>query len=118
MKFTNGYWMAREGVEPHFAACAYEAEQQGDELAVFAPERQIRHRGDTLNAQLLTIRYSSPIRNIIRVRISHFEGEADRGPHFSIESDASFKPVIGITQEEAVLKSGDLSVRVELGKGV
>jgi alpha-D-xyloside xylohydrolase len=117
MKFTNGYWMAKEGVSPHFAVCAYEAEQQGDELVVFAPERQIRHRGDTLNAQLLTIRYSSPMHNIIRVRISHFEGEADRGPHFSIESDTSFKPVISITQKEAVLKSGDLSVRVELDKG-
>jgi alpha-D-xyloside xylohydrolase len=117
MKFTNGYWMPKEGVTPHFAACAYEAEQQGDELVVYAPERQIRHRGDTLNAQLLTVKFSSPMRNIIRVRISHFEGEVDRGPHFDIESDTSFKPIIGITQEEAVLKSGDLSVRVELDKG-
>ena len=115
MKFTNGYWMIKDGIEPHFAACAIEPEQKGNELVVYAPERHIRHRGDTLNAQLLTIRYSSPIRNVIKVRVSHFEGGVDKGPHFELcDSDSSFKPNVSITEKNAVLESGDLSVNIDL----
>ncbi|MDR2701826.1 MAG: alpha-xylosidase [Spirochaetaceae bacterium] len=120
MKFTNGYWLIREGVEAHFAASALEAEQQGNELVVYAPERQIRHRVDTLNMPLLTLRYSSPMKNVIRVRISHFEGGPDRGPHFPLEYDpasgSAIKPAIRVTEKEAVLESGELSVCIEQGR--
>ncbi|MCL2264690.1 MAG: alpha-xylosidase [Treponema sp.] len=112
MKFTNGYWMIKEGVESHFAACAYEVEQQGNELVAYAPERHINHRGDTLNAQLLTIRYSSPMQNIIKVRISHFDGAVDNRPRFPLESEQGFKPSVNITEKEASLQSGKLSVTV------
>jgi alpha-D-xyloside xylohydrolase len=117
MKFTNGYWLVREGVEAHFAASAIEAEQKGNELVVYAPERQIRHRTDTLNMPLLTVRYSSPMRNVIRVRISHFEGGVDRGPRFPLENVPAFKPSIHITEQEAVLESGELSVSIEQAHG-
>jgi alpha-D-xyloside xylohydrolase len=115
MKFTNGYWLIKEGVQAHFAACPAEIEQKDDELVVYAPERPIRHRGDTLNMQLLTIRYSSPMKNIIRVRISHHEGGAGTRPHFPLEKDSNFKPSIRISEKEAVLESGDISVSVEKG---
>jgi len=115
MKFTDGYWLIREGIQAHFAACPAEIEQQGDELVVYAPEKPIRHRGDTLNMQLLAIRYSSPMKNVIRVRISHFEGGLDNRPNFILESDPSFKPSIRIQEKEAVLESGGLSVSVERG---
>jgi alpha-D-xyloside xylohydrolase len=107
----------KEGIEPHYAACAYEAEQQGDELVVYAPERPINARGATLGNLLFTIRYSSPMENVIKVRISHFEGGVDVGPHFPLEQrgGAAFKPSVRVTQESAVLESGGLSVFVEKG---
>jgi len=112
MKFTNGYWNIKDGVEPHFAACAHEIEQQGNDLVVYAPEKHINHRGDTLNAQLLTIRYSSPMQNIIKVRISHFEGANDNRPRFPLESEKGFKPQVVVGEKEASLQSGKLSVTV------
>ena len=115
MKFTNGYWMIKDGVEPHFANCAIEPARQGDELVVYAPERPVRHRGDTLNAQLLTIRYSSPMKNVIKVRISHFEGGLDRAPCFELDETDSFKPNVRITEKNACLESGELSVCVDIG---
>ena len=114
MKFTDGYWMIKEDIEPHFAAYVYEARQQGDELVLYALEKQINHRGDTLNAQLLTIRYSSPMADIIKVRVSHFEGANDNRPRFPLESDPSFKPSINITDKEALFQSGSLSVSNEI----
>ena len=113
MKFTNGYWLIRDGVRAHFAACPAEIETQGGELVVYAPEKPIQHRADTLNMQLLTVRYSSPVKNIIKVRVSHFEGGLNNRPGFHLESDPEFRPSIQITEKEAVLKSGELSVTVE-----
>nr|AGS51675.1 alpha-xylosidase [uncultured bacterium contig00026] len=122
MKFTNGYWLIKDGIEPHFAACAIEPEARESELVVYAPERHIRHRGDTLNAQLLTIRYSSPMENIIRVRVSHFEGGEDKGPHFELVNgsagdDGAVKTDIRITDGKAVFESGKLSVSVDINSG-
>jgi alpha-D-xyloside xylohydrolase len=114
MKFTDGYWKIKEGINTHFVSCAFETEQQGDELVVYAPEKQIKNRGDTLNMPLLTVRYSSPLRNVIKVRISHFEGTIDREPYFPLETAAekNFKPLVQITGESAVLENGELSVTV------
>jgi alpha-D-xyloside xylohydrolase len=117
MKFTDGYWKIKEGIQACFASCAFETEQQGDELVVYAPEKPIRHRGDTLNMPLLTVRYSSPLRNVIKVRISHFEGVLDKGPRFplNIEAGKDFRPSVRITNENAVFESGELSVTVKYG---
>ena len=30
MKFTNGYWLVKEGVVPNYAAQGFEAEQNGN----------------------------------------------------------------------------------------
>jgi alpha-D-xyloside xylohydrolase len=115
MKFTNGYWLLKEGIEAHFAATAYEAETDGETLVVYASDREIRTRGDTLNRPALTVRYSSPMKNVIRVRISHFEGQIDRGPRFEIAEDAAWKGDVSINDDEAVFRSGELAVQVKLG---
>ncbi|MDR2808775.1 MAG: alpha-xylosidase [Spirochaetaceae bacterium] len=115
MKFTNGYWLVKEGVEPHFAATAVEAQKDGDELVVYAPDKPIRTRGDTLNTPELTIRYSSPMKNIIRVSITHFKGQIDNAPHFDLNRDDAFHGEITVNAGEAVFSAGDLSVHVPLG---
>ena len=115
MKFTNGYWLIRDGIEPHFAAQGYEAEQEGNELVVYAPDHPLRTRGDTLGGVVLTIRYASPAQNVIRVRVSHFEGAINRGPRFELTPDNTFKPEIRVTDKEATLKAGDFTVHAGLG---
>ena len=114
MKFTNGYWLIKEGFEALFASCAIEAEQQGDELVVYAPERPVRHRSDAL-MRLLTIRYSSPMKNVIKVKITHFAGVPDKEPHFPLGTEPGFKPVIRMDENKSVLTSGDLSLSIEHG---
>jgi alpha-D-xyloside xylohydrolase len=113
MKFTNGYWMERAGLESCYATQVVEIEKQGSELVVYAATRITKSRGDTLNAPLLTIRYSSPMKNIIKVRISHFEGALDRGPAFETSKERAFKPEIELASEGASLKTGDLEVCLE-----
>jgi hypothetical protein len=75
VNFTNGYWLLGEGVQARYPAQAYDVSVEADALVVFAPTEKIRHRGDTFNRPLLTVRCSSPAPDVISVAISHFVGE-------------------------------------------
>ena len=41
MKITNGMWLIREGMEPQYAAEAYDVDESADGLMVYAPVRRI-----------------------------------------------------------------------------
>ena len=84
MKFTDGNWMHLPGVSAHHASEAHLAYDQGDRLRILAPCHPIRHRGDTLSGPLLTVDLSSPLPDVIRVKVTHFEGALDNGPHFEV----------------------------------
>lgn len=114
MKFTNGYWVVRDGFSANFAAQAYDVREQNGTLEVYAPVKVTKTRGDSLNATLLTVRYSSPMPNVIKVKVSHYEGSYDAGPSFELNSDPSFKPTISISEKEASITSGNLTANVSI----
>ncbi len=118
MKFTNGYWLVKDGVTPNFACQAYEAEETADGLTVYATVKPTATRGDILNSGLLTVRYSSPAKNVIRVRVSHFEGVKDDGPSFELNdaTEPGYRAKVSIGETEASFAAGDLSVAVSRGK--
>jgi alpha-D-xyloside xylohydrolase len=115
MKFTDGYWLIKNGIDANFAIQAMETETDGDSLKIYATVKPTHSRGDTVNATILTVRYSSPMKNIIRVRLSHFDGANSPGPDFALARDADFSPVIEDLPEAAILQAGNLSVRIAKG---
>ena len=112
MKFTDGYWQMRPGLRPHYAAQVHEVIAEHNTLTVYAPIGKLQERGHTVNQPLLTIRFSSPMQNVIRVQILHHKGTALRQPTFEIYSLPT--PQVSIFNDEswAMLTSGDLSVRI------
>jgi alpha-D-xyloside xylohydrolase len=117
MKFTDGNWMMRKGVRAFYPAQAYDIEAARDSLTVYAPTRPIQHRGDTLDGTLLTVRFSSPMPDVIRVRLTHFSGVEGRGPHFPLLSQEAAGVTVHDSDRAAVLTSGRLSVRVNRAGG-
>jgi alpha-D-xyloside xylohydrolase len=115
MKFTNGFWRIRDGVQPNYAEQVHEVEATADELVVYAPTKKLRNRGDTLNLPLLTIHFSSPMENVIRVKIVHHKGVRDPKPEFVINEQAGRNPAITNDEKYASLTSGDLTVRIHKG---
>ena len=83
MKFTDGNWMMRQGVKAFYPAQTYEVETGADTLTIHGT-RQVRHRGDTLDGPAITVRFSSPMPDVICVRLTHFSGVQDKGPHFPL----------------------------------
>jgi alpha-D-xyloside xylohydrolase len=111
MKFTDGNWLMREGVQAFYPTQAYDREVADGELTVYAT-RQIRHRGDTLIGPLLTIQFSSPLPDVIRVRLTHFAGRLPALPEFPVLAEAALDVRIVDDEHGTILTSGRLSVRV------
>ena len=111
MKFTDGYWLMRSGVQPHFAIQASEFESGTDALTVYAATQKVNGRGDTLNQALLTVRFSTAMKNIIRVQAWHHKGAGNPAPQFGLH-EVPTSPTIEISPQFASLTSGELTVRI------
>ncbi|MDI9832714.1 MULTISPECIES: alpha-xylosidase [unclassified Streptomyces] len=116
MKFTNGYWLLREGITAAYPAEVLDAVPGPGTLRVHAPTQPIRHRGDLLKGPLITVDCTAPMPGVIGVRITHFEGGVETGPHFELRHEPH-DPVVAVDDEQAVLTSGDLSVRFRMDGG-
>ena len=112
MKFSDGNWMMQKGVRASYAAEAYDCEAVGDSLRIYAPTRQIRHRGDTLEGPLLTLDVSSPMADVIGVKVAHFVGERDKGPHYPLFPSSTDAATVTISETAAELTAGKLQARI------
>ena len=115
MKFTDGYWLSREGYTSLCPAQAYDAREKDGALEVYAPVRLVRERGDTLNGPQLTFEVSSPASDVARVRMSHFRGGLRIGPEFSLASEPGTHAQVRIDDHEASLTTGNLQVKFHRG---
>ena len=79
MKFTDGYWVVKKGIEPLYAVEYFGNQFDGETLTVFVPGKHITDRGACLNLGMLTIRISSPMEDVIKVVVSHFDGVLEIG---------------------------------------
>ncbi|WP_157425657.1 alpha-xylosidase [Agromyces salentinus] len=111
MKFTDGFWQLRPGVEAQYAQEAYELEAHDDELVALAPTRVIRDRGDVLNRGALTVTIGSPAEGVVRVRVERHRGrQAD--PGFEVVTDASHRAVVSVEGDDGVVDAGALRARL------
>ena len=116
MKFTNGFWRLKENVKGYFPVEVYDLKITKKELTVFAPVRRTYHRGNTLNCPMLSITFSSPMENIIRVRMCHHKGTNETGPAFSIKE---VNPGIKIVdnKDRVLFRSGKLTAKIKKKDG-
>ncbi|NBM17130.1 alpha-xylosidase [Streptomyces sp. GC420] len=112
MKFTDGYWLMREGVTPAYPVEVLDVTTGSGALEIHAPTRPIRHRGDLLKGPVVTISCTSPMPDVIGVRLTHFSGGTAPGPHFELSGQDGFTAEASYDGDEAVLTSGELSLRV------
>lgn len=105
MKFTKGYWQVREEIAPLYATEYADSRIKGSELTVYAPAKHIVTRGDCLNLGMLTVRLSSPMEDVIKVSVSHFDGVQYKGPFAEVADE---NPAVRIeeTEEEIIYQTG------------
>ncbi|MFC5465192.1 alpha-xylosidase [Lederbergia graminis] len=84
MKFTDGNWMIREGLELITGTQFFKAYKLDNVLKVLVAPRDISHRGMQLDTPLLTVEFYAPQENSICVKVYHHKGTKKRGPEFQI----------------------------------
>lgn len=115
MKISDGNWLIQPGLTLIQPIQVFDVEQQNNEMLVYAAPRDVRERGWQLDTPLFTLRFFSPQEGIIGVRIEHFQGGLNNGPHFPLNVAQNVPVEMRNTEAFAELQSGALTVRV--GKG-
>lgn len=112
MKFTNGYWLTRKEIKPIYAVEYGYHRINGDVLQVYVPSMHIAHRGDSVNIPVLTVTFSSPMEDVIRVSVEHFRGKIQKGPYFTKNEK---KTKVRITEDAFCIRyeSGNLCAVIE-----
>lgn len=112
MKFTDGYWRVREGFSVYSPAQVYDYEIKEKEIIIYAPYHKIENRGETLYGPLFEIHFTSPLPNIIQVKIYHFKGIIEKGPNYELFGKEDYKPEIFENEEFLRLKADKLMVKI------
>ena len=112
MKFTDGYWEMRPGITPHYVAQVHEVTVEQDAITVYAPMGKLRERGHTVNQPLLTVRFSSPMENVIHVQVMHHKGTIPRKPPYALHRESAPPVSISNNEQAAALTSGNLTARI------
>jgi alpha-D-xyloside xylohydrolase len=115
MRFTNGFWLLREGVRAYYGKTAHRIDRTDSGLTIYAPSKVIADRGDTLNIPLITTRLHSPMANIIGMKVTHHEGGIDCGPRFELSRDAS-TPQISQNGSHYSINNADLTAAITQGE--
>ena len=112
MKFGNGCWLQKEGIECFAPQEAYFVNHDEAAVVICAPTHHIGHRGDTHGGINLTVRITTPAPEVIRVQTSHYLGVQKKGPEFELNMSDSFKGEVEETEDEVIVKSGSLALHI------
>ncbi|XVS67965.1 alpha-xylosidase [Actinosynnema sp. CA-299493] len=116
MKFSDGYWLLRPGVEAAHPVEVRDVAAGNGEVVVHASTRPIRHRGDTLKGPAVTLGLTSPMADVIGVKITHFAGGTPEEPVFSLAADGAHEAKVVEDDAGVVMTAGALSARVRRGE--
>ncbi|KAJ5701800.1 Alpha-xylosidase [Penicillium malachiteum] len=92
MKFTSGMWCLQEGVRIDWMSNVERLRVEQEIVNLLLNKFQ-RHRGDTLNSPTITAKVTSPQEGIIGVKLVHWAGQVDNGPHYDIENSTGHATV-------------------------
>ncbi|MDU5332276.1 MAG: alpha-xylosidase, partial [Enterobacter hormaechei] len=116
MKISDGNWLIQPGLNVTYPVQVFDVEQQGNDLVVYVAPRDVRERTWQLDTLMFTVRLFAPQEGIVGVRIEHFQGALNKGPHYPLNVLKDVKVEIENNAEFAELKSGSVSVRVTKGE--
>lgn len=113
MKFSNGCWLMKEGMECFSPAEVYFANISEQEVSICAPVNPIFNRGCTLGGANLTIKISAPMEEVIRVQTFHYMGVQKKTPAFELNLPSQGSLKAEETEELLVVHSGSLRLEIK-----
>lgn len=115
MKFTDGFWVLKPGVQMFNCVQVQDARWQENSFVVYCSHIPISDRGMTLNAPLLTLTFKAPRPGILSLRIEHYQGSAHIEPKFPL-NETGMKPHVVDAIDQIRIVSGTLTAVVSKSK--
>ncbi|KAL4927002.1 putative sugar hydrolase [Aspergillus undulatus] len=113
MKFTEGMWLLREGIRIDWMSNVERVDvQQNTETVNLLLNKFQRHRGDTLNSPTVSARVTSPLEGIIGVKLVHWAGGVDNGPHYELASSTGHASITHSPGQKVQYTSGPLNLKI------
>lgn len=116
MKFSNGCWLQKEGVECFAPQEIYYSKVEEACVTLCAPTNKITSRGDTLGGINLTVKITSPQSGVLRVQTWHHMGLLKKSPEFELEITENLPLTVEDSETEIKISSGSLSLTIGKAK--
>ena len=114
MKFTDGFWVTKPGVQLFNCVQVQDARWEDDSFVVYCSHMPVSNRGMTLNAPLITLTFRAPKTGILALKIEHFQGGAGAEPKFELDEQGG-ELEVREEGDEIRLSSGTLSAVIKRG---
>lgn len=116
MKFFDG-WMPKRGLKVFSALLTEDVEVDDHSLTAWVclDKDRLQEERRPIGGTMMTVRYSSPMEGVIKIRMVHHTGSLTEAPSFISEDEVPLE----ITEEPDYfeLRSGPVSMRLNKGKG-
>lgn len=110
MKFTNGFWLLREGVSLSKAVQVQKIDHTDSSLDVLYATRKVEHRGQTLNIGTVSVAIDAAADDVIRVKVAHHKG--GKAPLKFEVTDSAAKTSVTETADAISFTAGELTARI------
>ncbi|MCL2096551.1 MAG: alpha-xylosidase [Oscillospiraceae bacterium] len=114
MKFSNGYWLYKEGVTASGCAEVRNIKISQTEAILYIAPSKVYNRGQTLGGPLFTLTFSSPQSGIINVNFKHYENESGNYENLPAYVYNNRNCPLETKNQDGVIiiSSGDLNVEI------
>jgi Glycosyl hydrolases family 31. len=113
MKFTDGNWLVRKEYNIFGATEVSDYEISDNSVILYVPTFHVNSRGDTLGGPLLTVEISSPMEDVISVKLYHFKGKVKKSPKFKINKKDDVEVDIKEDDSYITFTSGNLTAKIK-----
>jgi alpha-D-xyloside xylohydrolase len=118
MKFNFGHWLLLPDTQAIYPVHVVDVQTEGQALIVTGYSHEVRTRNDMIEGTIITVRFTSPLPEVIRMQITHHKGRKPRLPVFDLDyTQSNLDASTGRDELQAWLKAGRLSVHVPLTGG-
>ena len=111
MKFTDGFWLAKQGMQLINCREVQDTRWDGDRFVLYCSHIPVSERGMVLNAPMITLGFRAPRENILSLTVEHFQGCVDTEPKFEL-FEQHVDLLVSEQEDSITLTSGTLSAVV------
>ncbi|KYG30552.1 alpha-xylosidase [Alkalihalobacillus trypoxylicola] len=115
MKIIDGNWMLQPGIQLIPAVQHYETIIDKHKVTFYVAPRDVTNRYSQLDVSLLTVELTSPLEDIIKVKVYHHKGIKNAGPNFELNSEKN-QGTIEREEKSVLFSNGQLKAHVQTGE--